>query len=452
MKPKFQSPKGMHDVLPEEQKYFYKIFRILKKILTFYNYQRIRTPILEETGLFSKGIGINTDVVEKEMYSFKTEGGDDLTLRPEGTAPAMRAYLENGMQSLPKPVKLWYFGPFFRHESPQFGRFRQFWQFGFESIGEEGPVRDAEITHLFYILLQKFKLKDVIVEVNSIGDKNCRPEYKKLLKDYLKNRKRSLCADCRRRLKKNPLRVLDCKEEKCRRIISQAPQIIDHLCQECHQHFKEYLEFLDELKIPYHLNPYLVRGLDYYTRTVFEVFSTAPVKKEEKEEKEEEEGKESDKEQEPEEDFSASSRLALGGGGRYDDLVELLGGKPTPAVGAACGVERVIWLMKKQALRFPQEKEPQVFLAQLGGLAKRKALKLMERFRRAGVPVLESLGRDSLRSQLSIADEADIKYTLILGHKEALEDRITIRDMESGKQEEVDLKDVVKTIKKKLKK
>ena len=440
MRLKFQSPTGMHDILPEDQRYFEKIYNVVNEIVGFYNFQKIETPALEETELFSKGIGLSTEVVQKQMFSFRTRGGDHLTLRPEGTAPVIRAYIQNGMQSFPKPVKLWYLGPFFRYEKPQLGRFRQFWQFGVESIGEEAPVRDAEIVHIFYNILQKLKLKDLIVEVNSIGAKCCRPYYKKLLTNYLKSRINGLCANCRQRLKAGPLGILDCKEEKCQRIISQAPQIIDHLCQSCHQHFKSFLEFLDELEVPYHLNPYLVRGLDYYTRTVFEIFPAT------------EKEKQSKKEKEVGEELLEIPKNALAGGGRYDNLIRTLGGKETPAVGAAAGIDRILWLMKKTAARLPQESEPQIFLAQLGNLAKRKSLKLIEEFRKAKIPILESLGRDSLKAQLTLADRDGVKYTLILGQKEALRETIIIRSMKTGEQKEVKLDKLIKEVKKILKK
>ena len=213
-RPKFQSPTGMHDILAEDQKYFQKIYDVVKEIASFYNFQKIETPILEEIELFSRGIGLSTDIVQKEMFSFKTKGGDVLTLRPEGTAPVVRAYIENGMQNLPQPVKLWYWGPFFRYEKPQLGRYRQFWQFGLEVLGEESPVIDAQIIQIFYNILRELKLKNLIVEVNSIGDNTCRPYYKKLLVSYFRGRIESLCQDCRRRIKENPLRILDCKEEK----------------------------------------------------------------------------------------------------------------------------------------------------------------------------------------------------------------------------------------------
>ena len=423
-KPKFQSPTGMHDILPPEQKYFQKIYEVSENIANFYQFQKIETPILEETELFSKGIGLATDIVGKQMFTLRTKGGDYLTLRPEGTAPVARAYIKQGMSNLPQPVKLWYFGPYFRYEKPQAGRYRQFWQFGFEVFGEESPVIDAQIIQIFYNISRELKLKNLIVEINSIGDSQCRPYYKKLLMSYFRSRESSLCADCRRRLRENPLRILDCKEEKCQRIISQAPQMIDHLCENCHSHFKEVLEFLDEIELPYHLNPYLVRGLDYYTKTVFEIYEDS------------EEGR---------------AQGALTGGGRYDALVKLLGGKDTPAVGASAGIERTIAAMKTKAIRLPQESQPKIYLAQLGILAKRKSLRLLEDFRKAKIQVSESFGRDSLKAQLARADKIEAKYTLILGQREALEGTIIIRDMKTGRQETIKTEKVVREIKKKLK-
>jgi len=424
-KPKFQSPTGMHDILPEEQKYFQKIYNVCENAANFYGFNKIDTPIVEEAELFSRGVGLATDIVSKQMYSFRTRGGDYFTLRPEGTASIVRSYIEQGMINLPQPVKLWYFGPFFRYEKPQAGRYRQFWQFGFEILGEESPVIDAQTIQIFYNILKELKFKTLIIEINSIGDSQCRPYYKKLLVSYFRSRESALCVDCRRRLRENPLRILDCKEEKCQRIISQAPQMIDHLCEACHQHLKEVLEFLDETELPYHLNPHLVRGLDYYTKTVFEIYEDS------------EEGK---------------IQGALSAGGRYDNLVKILGGKDTPACGGAGGIERIINLIKSKKIRFPQPLLPEIYLAQLGSLAKRKSLRLLEDFRQAKIPVAESLGRDSLKAQLKMADKIGVKYTLILGQQEALEGKIIIRDMETGRQETVKLDRVVNEMTKRLKK
>lgn len=423
-KPKFQSPTGMHDILPEDQRYFRKIYDVVEDIANFYGFEKIETPIAEDAKLFLKGIGLTTDIVQKQMFSFRTKGGDLLSLRPEGTAPVVRSYIEQGMQNLPQPVKLWYFGPFFRYEHPQAGRYRQFWQFGFEILGERSPVIDAQIIQIFYNILKNLKFKNLILELNSIGDFQCRPYYKKLLLSYFRSREASLCSDCRRRLRENPLRILDCKEEKCQPVKSQAPQLIDHLCEECHLHFKEVLEFLDESELPYQLNPYLVRGLDYYTKTVFEISEDT------------EEGK---------------KQGALIGGGRYDTLVKILGGRDTPACGGAAGIERMINLMKLRKIRISLPPQPKIFLAQLGQLAKRKSLKVFEDFRKAKIGIAESFGRDSLKAQLGKADKIGARYTLILGQKEALEGTIIIRDMTTGKQETVKSDKIVKEIRKKLK-
>ncbi|HDJ30516.1 MAG TPA: histidine--tRNA ligase [bacterium] len=443
--PKFQSLTGMHDILPEDQKYFHEIYKTAKNIADFYGFGEITTPILEQAELFSRGVGMATDVVKKQMYTFRTKGGELVTLRPEGTASIVRAYIEHGMRTLPQPVKLWYFGPFFRYEKPQGGRYRQFWQFGFEIIGDASPVEDAQVILIFYKILEELKLKNLIIQINSIGDHQCRPYYKRLLGSYLRAHHSSLCADCRRRIKENPLRVLDCKEEKCQSIINSAPQILDHLCRECHDHFKEVLEYLDNLGLPYHLNPYLVRGLDYYTRTVFEIFA-------EQEEFQEVGDQESKNNQEKKEGLSVISKNALAGGGRYDTLVKLLGGKETPAFGAAGGVERIVEAMKFAKIKLARAQKPKIFLAQLGKQAKREILRLIEEFRQAKVPVAFSLSKDSLKSQLKLADRLGVKYTLILGQKEVVEGKIIIRNMQTGKQKTTAIKTIVQEMKKKISK
>jgi len=442
---KFQSPTGMHDVLPGEQKYYQEIYKAVKNVADFYKFDEITTPIVEEAEIFSKGVGVSTDIVKKQMYSFRTKGGDWLALRPEGTAPIVRAYIEHGMQALPQPVKLWYFGPFFRYERPQAGRYRQFWQFGLEVLGEKNPVVDAQIIQIFYKILEQLKFKNLVIEVNSIGDSQCRPYYKRLLVSYLRSRQSSLCADCKRRFKENPLRILDCKEEGCRKVAELAPQMIDHLCKECHDYFKEVLEFLDDLDLPYHLNPYLVRGLDYYTKTVFEIF---PAEDESLSSTSKTSGKESSKKDAGTVPFTAKNALA--GGGRYDGLVNLLGGRDVPACGAAAGIERIIDLMKKKKIRLPKTQKPKIFLAQLGKKAKRESLRLIEKFREDKVLVAATLNKDSLQDQLRAADRLGVKYTLILGQKEMIEGKILIRDMKTGKQKTVKAKGIVKEMKKKI--
>lgn len=422
----------MHDILPEDFAYFNKVQKAIENVARYYGFSRIETPVLEFAEIFSKGTGSGTDIVEKEMYTFRTKGGDLVALRPEYTPVVMRSYIEHGMHNMPQPVKLWYLGPCFRHERPQAGRYRQFFQFGFEVLGEKNASVDSQVIQMSYDIMKELGFKDVSIEVNSIGDSECRPYFKKILVSYFKSRRSSMCADCQRRMKENPLRILDCKEEKCQRVRAGAPQIIDHLCENCHKHFKDVLEFLDELELPYTLNPYLVRGLDYYTRTVFEVVENS------------DDGK---------------TQGTLMGGGRYDGLSKILGGRDTPACGVAGGMERIINLMKsrgdKPDMNPKREKKPEeakIFLAQLGQLAKRKSMKLFEEFRSAKIPVVESFSKDSLKSQLRSADKMGAKWVLIFGQKEALEDFITLRDMETGVQKEIKLNKVVEEMREKLKK
>ncbi|MCD5384778.1 MAG: histidine--tRNA ligase [Candidatus Pacebacteria bacterium] len=419
---KFQKPTGMHDILGFDQRCFEKISDKVKEIAEFYSFNKIDTPILEDCELFNKGVGLITDIIQKEMYTLKTKGGDCLALRPEGTASVVRAYIEHGMFSYPQPVKLYYMGPFFRYERPQSGRYRQFWQFGFETIGEDHPVYDAQIIQIACGFFSDLNIA-ISLEINSIGDKECRPAYRRILVRYLKSKSEALCSDCKKRTKDNPLRVLDCKNQKCKEIIDGAPQIMDHLCPDCHSHFKKTLEYLDEMEVSYQLNPHLVRGLDYYTRTVFE-FSTL---------------KENEK------------TLALGGGGRYDKLVKNLGGKDTPAVGVSFGVERIAELMKQINYTDNKKQKNRVFLAQLGDIGKRKSLKLMGELRKHKVATSESFGKDSLKTQMTRASRIGCKVAIIIGQTEALNNSAIIKDMDTGEQKTIEIKDIVMEIKRQLK-
>lgn len=441
----YQSPRGTHDILPGEQRLWEKVRDTIRAISTFYGFERIDTPHFEHTDLFSVGVGSATDIVSKQMYSFKTRGGDPLTLRPEGTAPIARAYTEHGMATWSQPVKLYYIGAFFRHESPQRGRFREFNQWGLELVGDEGAVADAGIIQVFHTFLQEWGMKETMVEVNSVGCPACRPAYRAQLAQYYRSRARGLCRDCKERFKENPLRLLDCVQERCVIVKKGAPQILDRLCETCRLHLKLLLEFLEELQVPYVLDPHLVRGLDYYTRTVFETFVEsapkkpgAPVSPAES----------STEEAAP---VELQKRLAVVSGGRYDGLIELVGGKPTPAVGGALGLERLVALIKERAGRLPEVPKPKVFLVQLGNLAKKKSFRLMEDLRHAGISMAESLGRDSIRSQLKIADRVGALWALILGQKEALDDMVILREMQSGIQETIPQDRLIETLKKKLK-
>jgi len=419
-----QVPKGMRDLLPEDQKYWRHIFKKAESLLEFYGFEKIETPILESTELFARSVGEGTDIVEKEMYTLRTKGGDSLTLRPEGTASVARAYIDNGMSVRPHPIKLFYSGPMFRHDQPQQGRYRQFYQLGAEIIGDGSEAVDAELIFLAWKILDSLGLDGYNVHINSIGDSSCRPAYIKALKDYYKNRIKRMCATCKARFKTNILRMLDCKEEGCKEITKEAPQTVDYLDDECKKHFKHILEFLDEVKVPYILNPHLVRGLDYYTRTVFELV--------------------------PEENIGSQSVIV--GGGRYDKLIDMLGGSKTPAAGWAMGLDRVVLLMKEKNINVPDSKpKPKVFLAQLGDAAKRKSLPLFEAMRKAGVETKSSLGRDSIKSQLRIAHRLGVKFTLIFGQKEVLDGTIILRDMDASTQETIPLEKIVDEIKKRLK-
>jgi histidyl-tRNA synthetase len=422
----------MHDILPKDFPLWEKLRSIVKNVATFYGFDFIETPIVEYAELFEKSVGDLTDIVQKEMYVFKTKGGDILALRPEGTAGVVRAYIEHGMHTLIQPVKLWYFGPMFRHDSPQALRYRQFYQAGFECIGgETHPAIDVEVIQLTYKILEDFGISNMSIEISSIGCRICRRGYISSLKSFYRPKLKRLCPDCRRRFTENPIRLLDCKEETCKAIRYGAPEIVERLCESCKHHFKKVLELLDDLKYPYLLNPYLVRGLDYYNSTVFEIFAE-PLNSSED---------------------SPLRNIAIASGGRYDYLVEMLGGpKNTPAFGSAIGIERAISAYIQQKRKIPESSKPSVFLVQLGDMARTFALKLIEDFRKEDVPISISLGRDSIKSQLKVADRLGAKIALIIGHKEAIDGNIIFRDMQSGTQEIVPANQIISVVKDRLKK
>jgi histidyl-tRNA synthetase len=426
-KPKvFQSVKGMRDVLPEEQYLWEKFKKSFKEITDFYNFLPITTPYLEDADLFNRATGETSDIVEKEMFIVKTKGGDTLALRPEGTAGVVRAYIEHGMAQQPHPLKLSYVGPFFRYQKPQSGRLRQFHQGGLEIFSHENDaIYDAQIILAAYRIIEDLRIKNLIIHVNSVGCRTCRPNYRKQLTAYYKPKEKLLCGDCKRRLATNPLRLLDCKNPGCEELKEAAPIALDSLCTQCKTHFKKLLEYLENLKLPYALNNNLVRGLDYYTKTVFEIFT-------ERGEGEEELG------------------FALAGGGRYDYLVEQMGGKPTAAVGVGIGAESVMTVIKKRAIVLPTRAKEKVFLIHIGDMAKQKSLVLIESLREAGINIAESLGKESLSAQLRVADKMNSPLALIFGQKEAHEESVIIRDMKTGAQETVPLAKVADMIKRRL--
>ncbi|MBI2506819.1 MAG: histidine--tRNA ligase, partial [Candidatus Colwellbacteria bacterium] len=351
-----QAPRGMHDILPSARPLWDKLEEAAKEIAEFYGFRRIETPMLESAELFARGVGEETDVVQKEMYTLRTKGSGRLALRPEYTAAVVRSYLQHGMHRLPQPQKLYSIGPVFRHDRPQAGRYRQFHQFNLEVLGgESDPLYDAKVMIIFYKLMEELKIKPLIIHINSIGCRICRPNYRKKLVDYYRDQE--ICRDCERRLKINPVRLLDCKKEMCQQVKTGVPNIFDSLCSPCRSHLKQVLEYLEEVKLPYFPNHLLARGLDYYSRTVFEIFL--------------EEG-----------------NLALAGGGRYDYLAEVLGGRPTPAAGGAMGLERVVEIIQANGTA-PTIKgsRPKIFLVHIGDEAKKKSLSLMEELRRSNITV-----------------------------------------------------------------
>jgi len=418
-----QPPRGMKDILPDDQGYWEQVRRVTERLSRDYGFSRIDTPLVEFSNLYVRSVGEGTDIVEKEMYNFLTRGGDKVALRPELTAGICRAYIQHGMNVLSKPVKLFSTGPVYRYDRPQEGRYREHYQVNFDSFGEQDPILDAQMIQVAARVVQNLGIKAIQIQVNSIGCPACRKEYKDLLINYLESKSNKLCIDCKRRLEMNPLRVLDCKEDKCSQVAAAAPQSVDHLCEECRVHFKNLLEYLDELDLPYTINPRLVRGLDYYTKTVFEIWSGS------------EEGRKS----------------SLGGGGRYDNLVKMLGGEATPAIGFGLGVERLIIEMKRVQAKPYHAPKPKVFLAQLGDLAKKKSLRLFSELEKNGILVAESFGRGSLKSQLRVANRLGVEMTLILGQKEALDKTVIIKNMASGEQETVSVEKLMDLVKKKLK-
>lgn len=449
------SPRGMHDVMPEDALLFEKFRLHVKGIAEFYGFNLIDTPVVEHAALYERSVGVTTDIVEKEMYSFRTKGGDRFALRPEGTAGVSRAYIQHGMATWPQPVKLWYWGPMFRHDAPQALRYRQFHHAGFECFGEAHPVMDVELIQLTYRILEEFGISSMRIEISSIGCKSCRLPYRNALKAFYRPKARRLCADCRKRLINNPLRLLDCKNETCILLRSGAPEMIERLCEPCRSHFKQVLRMLDDLGYPYLLNPYLVRGLDYYNRTVFEIFpeplglkkSSVKVKKF------------SSENTNNVLSFSATDQasnqppktVAIASGGRFDYLTEFIGGPMTPAVGLAIGVERAVHFLKKSGAKIPTTKSPKIFLVQLGDLARVKALKLLEEFRKEGVGLAASLGRDSIKAQLKSADRMGAMFALIIGHKEVVDGNVILRDMRSGTQESIPVSQIIKTLRERWK-
>ncbi|MBU1019317.1 MAG: histidine--tRNA ligase [Patescibacteria group bacterium] len=415
---KLQNPTGIHDILPDDHEYYTFIKKVVRHRCRQAGFRRITTPILEFTDVFERGIGGATDIVDKEMYTFLDKGDRSVTLKPEGTAGVIRSYLQHGMKELPQPVELYYIEPHFRYDRPQKGRYRQFWQFGVEVIGEKDPALDAQVIDLAYRINEDLGIAHLFsIQLNNIGCGKCRTKYKEDLVNFYIGKERSLCSDCQNRLEKNPLRLLDCKKEDCQILAELAPKFEQYRCPECQDFHAKLKEFLDELGIKYVDNPRIVRGLDYYVGTVFEFWDT-----------------------------NQGAQNAIGGGGRYDGLAELMGGQPTPGVGFAAGIERIIANMKRENVKVPSKDDIHIFVAQLGDDAKKKCLPLMNKLRDRGIKTVGALGKGSMKAQLRLADKFNVPYTLIMGITEVREGVVIVRDMSKGQQRPVPIEEIVEEV------
>ena len=413
----YKSVTGVRDVLPEEQPYWQFIEKKIKEITQLYGYNRVEPPIFEETKLFVRGVGDTTDIVEKEMYTFRDRSDKSLTLRPEFTAGIMRLYLQNGMHKSPKPVKLFSIGPIFRYERPQAGRFRQHTQFNVEAIGEQDPSLDLEVMSIAWQLYTELGFKGVKFQLNSTGCPKCRPDYVEKLKDYYRQHIDEICDDCKRRLDRNALRLLDCKNEQCQPVFAKAPAISDHLCQECEDHFTKLRTYLDATNRDYEINHKLVRGLDYYTKTVFEVWARG-----------------------------IGAQNAMCGGGRYDGLIDQLGGPPTPGIGFGSGIERIIMSMQEQNIEPETLPGQKVFIAPFGEKAREAGIQLAFSLRENNISTLFSFGQKSMKAMMRDANRKNIPFVILLGDSELDKNVATIKNLEKGDQKEVPLDDIVKLL------
>ncbi|WP_320415050.1 histidine--tRNA ligase [Candidatus Thermokryptus mobilis] len=409
--------RGTKDILPEDSFKWQHIETKVRGIFDLYNYKEIRTPIFEETELFARGIGELTDIVSKEMYTFKDKGGTKLTLKPEMTASVMRAYIQYEINKKVPLFKVYYISPMFRQERPQAGRLRQFHQIGAEAIGSVNPEVDAEIISLTLHIIDSFGVKNYLLKINSVGCQKCRPKYKVVLRDYLKNFYDSLSEESKKRFEYNPLRILDSKDESDRKIVQNAPKILNYLCNECDAHFKELLAYLNGLGISYEVDARLVRGLDYYTKTAFEVLSK-----------------------------ELGSQDAIAGGGRYDMLSSLIGGPDIPGVGFALGMERLLIILEKNNYNFGQDKKNLIFIASVGSRAKLHSLKIAQELRKKSIPCEIDLLNRSLKSQMKEANRQGARYVVIIGESEIEKDVCLVRDMNSGEQVEVPFGKIVEYI------
>lgn len=402
--------KGTEDVLPKESYRWQFIEKIMREEATAYGFREIRTPVFEHTELFARGVGQTTDVVQKEMYTFDTKGGESVTLRPEGTAGAARAVLEHALENEGLPIKASYFVSCYRYEKPQAGRLREFHQFGLEVYGTQSPVADAELICAAQSIFDRLQIGQLRLEINSIGCPKCRANYHKALKEYFEQYKSELCDTCLSRLEKNPMRILDCKSPICSKIAEGAPKITDYLCEECEKHFEAVQKYLDRAGVKYTVNPTIVRGLDYYTKTVFEFVTDC-----------------------------IGAQGTVCGGGRYDGLIEELGGKHLPSLGFAMGLERLLMVMDKQGIEIPDFNECKLYIASMGESANEKSFELAKALRECGVEVQTDIVGRGLRAQMKYADKIGAKYSMVIGDNELEQNKATVKNMNTGKQYEISI-------------
>lgn len=404
--------KGTEDVLPKDSYRWQFVEDVMRKESAAYGFKEIRTPVFEHTELFARGVGQTTDVVQKEMYTFDTKGGESVTLRPEGTAGAARAVIEHGLVNDSLPIKASYFVSCYRYEKPQAGRLREFHQFGLECYGTQSPVADAELICAAQSIFDRLGIKQLRLEINSIGCPTCRAEYHKALKEYFYGYKDELCDTCNSRLEKNPMRILDCKSPVCSKIAGGAPKITDYLCDECKEHFASVQKYLDAAGVEYTVNPTIVRGLDYYTKTVFEFVT----------------------------DFIGAQGTVCGGG-RYDGLIEELGGKHLPSLGFAMGIERLLMLMDKQGIEIPQPSTCDLYVAVMGESASLKSFEIIKAVRSCGLIAETDIVGRGLRAQMKYADKIGAKFSMVLGDNEIEQGKAVIKNMSNGEQTEIVLDD-----------
>ncbi|MDD2206760.1 MAG: histidine--tRNA ligase [Aminobacterium sp.] len=416
-----KAPRGVRDILPEESWKWAYVLNVAAEVARDFGYSEVHLPIFEHTELFSRGIGETTDVVEKEMYTFEDRGGRSLTLRPEATASMIRCYLENKLNNGAQPVKLWCAGPMFRYERPQKGRYRQFWQLDFESIGSENPMIDVEVIALSLELYRRLGLQNLEVVINSVGCPECRPTYREKLKEYFKPQLDKLCKTCQSRFDRNPLRILDCKNPDCKEITEGAPDIYSSLCDDCRSHFDKVQERLNSIGAHFHIDKRLVRGLDYYTKTAYEVLSGA-----------------------------LGAQNAVCGGGRYDNLAETIGGPSTPSVGFAAGLERIVLVMEEQNCSFGARPDLDVYAIGLDEVSREELFKILTELRQANIAAdMDYMGR-GMKAQFKSAAASGARFACILGGDELAKGVVNVKDLETGEQEEVKRATILNYIQSKL--